>query len=61
MLPLAEELGYGFTIEELRKYETKIKLSNIKDEDSGDYVPEEVVFYLLDQGWDNDPDIFKKK
>ena len=29
MLPLAEELGLGFTIEELRKYETRMKVMKL--------------------------------
>ncbi len=59
MLPLAEELGLGFTIEELRKYETRLKLKNSRDvADESDGVPEAVVFQLLDRGWETDPTVF---
>lgn len=61
MLPLAESLGLGFTLAELRKVETRRKLSHLKDEaDPSGEVPDETVYYLLDQGWEDDPDIFKK-
>ena len=61
LLAVAESVGLGFTIEELRKYETKKKVSSCSDkEDVSDGVPEAFVFRLLDQGWDNDPEIFKK-
>ena len=61
LLVVAKEAGCEFTIDELRKYETRIKILNCADkEDDSEGVPEAFVFRLLDQGWDNDPDIFKK-
>lgn len=61
LLAVAESVGLGFTIDELRKYETKMKVSGCADrEDTSEGVPDAFVFRLLDQGWDNDPEIFKK-
>lgn len=59
MLPLAEELGLGFTIEELRKYETRLKVMNSRDvEDDSDDVPDPLVYQLLDHGWETDSSIY---
>ena len=61
LLAVAKEEGLEFTIDELRKYETRVKIASCADrEDTSDGVPEAFVYRLLDQGWDNDPDIFKK-
>ncbi len=61
MLPLAEELGLGFTIEELRKYETRMKVMNSRDvEDASDSVPEPVIYQLLDRGWETDRSVFEE-
>ena len=58
MLPLAEELGLGFTIEELRKDETRLKVMNSRDvEDDSDDVPDPLVYQLLDHGWETDSSI----
>lgn len=59
MLPLAEELGLGFTIEELRKYETRLKVMNSRDvEDDSDDVPDPLVYQLLDHGWESDSSVY---
>lgn len=59
MLPLAEELGLGFTIEELRKYETRLKVMNSRDvEDDSDDVPDPLVYQLLDHGWETDSSVY---
>ncbi len=59
MLPLAEELGLGFTIEELRKYETRLKVMNSRDvEDESDGVPDPPVYQLLDHGWETDSSVY---
>ena len=61
MLPLAEELGLGFTIEELRKYETRMKVMNSRDiEDASDSVPEPVIYQLLDRGWETDRSVYEE-
>lgn len=61
LLPVARELGYEFTLEELRTYETRRKLRNARpdlppaeDEDIDD--PER--FWLLDHGWTYDTDVY---
>ena len=59
MLPLAEELGLGFTIEELRKYETRLKVMNSRDvEDETDAVPDPLIYQLLDHGWETDSSVY---
>ena len=59
MLPLAEELGLGFTIEELRKYETRLKVMNSRDvEDESDGVPAPLIYQLLDHGWETDSSVY---
>lgn len=64
LLPIAAELGYEFTVEDLRAYETRLKLRIAKknsegsaEEDAesgftGDDSP--VHYWLLDYGWSND-------
>ena len=60
MLPLAEELGLGFTIEELRKYETRLKVMNSRDiDDESDSVPEPVIYQLLDHGWETASSVYE--
>ncbi len=61
MLPLAEELGLGFTIEELRKYETRMKVMSSRDteDESGD-VPEPLIYQLLDHGWETSDSVFEE-
>ena len=62
MLPLAAELGLEFTIEELRKYETRLKVLNSRDvEDDSEDVPEPVIYQLLDRGWETDPSVYKNE
>ena len=65
LLPIAEELGLPFTVDELRAYETRKKLSRIKpdvqieegeEDDDADFEG----YWLLDRGWENDESIFKK-
>lgn len=62
LLPAAEEEGLPFTIQELRKYETRIKMRTTRDEEiNPDEPDEEIVYWLLDHGWEDDPDKFKIK
>ena len=61
MLPLAEEVGLPFTIEELRSYETRLKVRSSRDvEDDSEGVPEAVIYQLLDRGWETDPSLFEE-
>lgn len=57
LLPIAQELGLGFTLGDLRKYETRRKMAratqNVEEwlaepDDGGD------SYWLLDRGWSND-------
>ncbi len=64
LLPIARELGYDFTLEELRTYETRVKLKNARpdlpvEEDEED--EERNPFWLLDHGWTYDTDVYPDK
>lgn len=61
LLPVARDEGLEFTIDDLRKYETRKKLKKATmdndewlamDDDGGD------DFWLLDHGWSNDESVF---
>ena len=62
LLPIARELGFDFTLEELRTFETRRKLRNARpdlpipeDEEIDD---DPVPFWLLDRGWTYDTDVY---
>lgn len=64
LLPIAAELGLPFTVDELRAYETRKKLSRVKPDvpiEQGE--PDEDAdfegYWLLDRGWENDESIFR--
>ena len=61
LLPIAEELGLGFTVEELRAYETRVKMSrlNQSDEEYFAAIEDEEGFWLLDNGWDYDEEVLR--
>ena len=61
LLPIAEELGLGFTVEELRAYETRVKMSrlNQSDEEYFAAIEDEEGFWLLDNGWEYDEDVLR--
>ena len=62
LLPIAAEEGLPFTLEDLRKYETRLKMSKSMDVEIDPNEPEdETVYWLLDHGWENDESIFDKK
>lgn len=61
LLPIAREEGLDFTVDELRKYETRKKMKKAAmdndewlamEDDGGD------DFWLLDHGWSNDESRF---
>ena len=57
LLPIAEEEGLPFTLQDLRKYETRKKLSNMKPDvpvKEGEEPEEPPVYWLLDSGWEWD-------
>lgn len=64
LLPIAESVGLPFSIKDLRAYETRVKMRNMKPDEpipEGDPIDEDPVSYwLLDRGWENDPKFFKK-
>ena len=65
LLPIAEAEGLPFTLQELRAYETRLKLSRIKPDvqiEEGDADEDEDFegYWLLDRGWENDESAFKK-
>ena len=61
LLPIARELELDFTVEELRAYETKKKLSRLSmsDEEYFASVEDEEGFWLLDNGWEYDEDVLR--
>ena len=65
LLPIAQELGLPFTVDELRAYETRKKLSRVKpDVPIGEGEEDEDAdfegYWLLDRGWENDESIFRR-
>ena len=65
LLPIAEAEGLPFTVQELRAYETRLKLSRIKPdvqikEGEADEDEDFEGYWLLDRGWENDESAFKK-
>ncbi len=62
LLPAARELGFDFTLEELRTYETRVKLRGarpdlpIEEDEEIDDDPKR--FWLLDHGWTYDTDVY---
>ena len=65
LLPIAAELGLPFTVDELRAYETRKKLSRVKpdvpiEEGEADEDADFEGYWLLDRGWENDEGIFRR-
>ena len=64
LLPIAEAEGLPFTVDELRAYETRKKLHNMKPDvpvEEGDPVEEPVTYWLLESGWEWDDEPIRKK
>lgn len=64
LLPIARELGYEFTLKELRTYETRVKLKNAPLDvpiEEGEEDEEPNPFWLLDHGWTYDTSVFPEK
>ena len=55
LLPIAAELGYAFTLEELRKLETRRKLNSVQPdvpiEEGEEIDDDQEPYWLLDRGW----------
>lgn len=65
LLPIAAELGLPFTVDELRAYETRKKISRVKpdvpiEEGEPDEDADFEGYWLLDRGWENDESIFRR-
>lgn len=61
LLPIAEELGFSFTLEELRAYETRRKLQNARPDlpiGETEEIEEPLRYWLLDHGWTYDTDVY---
>ena len=57
LLPIAAELGLPFTIDDLRKYETRKKMTRAaQDPDEWLNTPDDggCAYWLLDRGWSDD-------
>ena len=64
LLPVAEEEGLPFTVQELRAYETRKKLRNMKPDveiPEGEPVEEPVTYWLLESGWEWDDTKVRKR
>ena len=64
LLPIAAELGLPFTVKELRAYETRIKIRNLKPDvpiEEGEPIDDDpVTYWLLDRGWEISEDAMEK-
>ena len=61
LLPIAREYGYDFTLEELRTYETRLKLRNARPDlpiEEDEEIGEPTRYWLLDHGWTYDTDVY---
>lgn len=64
LLPVAEEVGLSFSLKELRAYETRKKLRNMRpDEPFGEdeEIEDQASYWLLDRGWEWDDREIRKK
>ena len=64
LLPIASDLGLPFTVDELRAYETRKKLHNMKPDvavEEGEPVEDPPTYWLLESGWEWDDEPIRKK
>ena len=64
LLPIAAELGLPFTVDELRAYETRKKLHNMKPDiavEEGEPIEDPPTYWLLESGWEWDAEPIRKK
>ncbi len=61
LLPIAAELGLDFSVEELRAYETRRKMSRLTETDEEYFarIDSEESFWLLDNGWEYDDEVLR--
>ena len=65
LLPIAEDVGLPFTLQELRAYETRKMLGRIRpdvpiQEGEADEDADFEGYWLLERGWEYDPAVLKK-
>ena len=64
LLPVAEEKGLPFTVQELRAYETRKKLQNRKEDvpiEEDEPLEDPIEYWLLDRGWEWDDTQVRKR
>ena len=64
LLPIASDLGLPFTVDELRAYETRKKLHNLKPDvavEEGEPIEDPPTYWLLESGWEWDDEPIRKK
>ena len=64
LIPIAEDLGLPFTVDELRAYETRKKLQNVKPDvavEEGEPIEDPPTYWLLDSGWEWDDSEIRKR
>ena len=64
LLPIAEEEGLPFTVQELRAYETRKKLQNMKPDvpiDEDEPIEDPPTYWLLESGWEWDDTKVRKR
>lgn len=55
LLPIAADIGLPFTLEELRKYETRTKMrKNLDVEINPEDPDDDTIYWLIDRGWTDD-------
>ena len=64
LIPIAEEMGLGFTLMDLYNYERQLKRERSRDvaltEEELKAADEEYHYWLVDKGWENDESCFKQ-
>ncbi|MGM9575099.1 MAG: hypothetical protein ACI3VE_04255 [Oscillospiraceae bacterium] len=64
LIPIAEEMGLGFTLMDLYTYERKLKNERSRDveltEEELAAEDEEYTYWLVDKGWANDESCFRE-
>ena len=61
LIPVAKEAGFDFTLSDLRKYETRLKMRHGMDVEIDPNEPDDdTEYWLVDRGWSNDESIFRE-
>lgn len=60
LIPFADNLGFHFSLTDLRKYETRQYLCSHRDiEQDPDEPDDDSHYWLLEHGWTNDESVFR--